>query len=122
MKIPSIIKLLLKNPDLLIAHIRNYGALIGGEAQAVWRHLLRNIICLAVMVIALLACLILSGVALMVGLLQGQFHWVLLVVPLSMALVALVAALLVKRPLLRPAIAVVSTQLAADARAWTQGE
>ena len=78
------------------------------------RHLVRTLIGWIAAVIALSLFLVFTGVALMIGLVQQQFHWVLLAVPGAMLLIALVAMSMARRPILRPEIGEIKQQLLTD--------
>lgn len=112
--IHPLLKILIQRPDLVITHIANYGDLVQDEARGAMRHLVRTLIGWIAAVIALSLFLVFTGVALMIGLVQQQFHWVLLAVPGAMLLIALVAMSMARRPILRPEIGEIKQQLLTD--------
>ena len=92
----ALLKAAVLKPRLLAAHLHNYGEFIRSEMQGTVRYWAIKAVAFAVFGIGMLAFLILSGVAAMIGVMQNQYHWILLVVPavpLGLALVALVVAL-----------------------------
>ncbi|WP_374491200.1 hypothetical protein [Brachymonas sp.] len=112
--IHPLLKILIQRPDLVITHIANYGDLVQDEARGAMRNLVRTLIGWIAAVIALSLFLVFTGVALMIGLVQQQFHWVLLAVPGAMLLIALVAMSMARRPILRPEIGEIKQQLLTD--------
>lgn len=92
----ALLKAAVLKPRLLAAHLHNYGEFIRSEMQGTVRQWAVKAVAFAVFGIGMLAFLILSGVAAMIGVLLNQYHWVLLAVPavpLVVAFVALIVAL-----------------------------
>lgn len=92
----ALLKAAVLKPRLLAAHLHNYGEFIRSEMQGTARQWAVKVVAFAVFGIGMLAFLILGGVAVMIGVMQGQYHWILLAVPavaLGLALVALIVAL-----------------------------
>jgi hypothetical protein len=71
----------LRRPDLLANHFANYAQLVKGVLSAVGASLATRAAGVAVALVAVLLALGLTGVAVMLGFLQGSFHWVLVIVP-----------------------------------------
>ena len=62
----------------------------------------------------LLLFLILGSIALMLGLLQGSFHWILALVPCLFLLLALVGWSMTRKPVVQLEVAEVKRQFSAD--------
>ncbi|GBU14728.1 hypothetical protein AwPolaro_01060 [Polaromonas sp.] len=106
---------LIQRPDLVIDHVSAYGALFHEEASDAGAELLKRIMAWAVSVLAATLFLGLTGAALMLGLMNNQFHWVLLAVP-AVALLLLIAALWVAtRPRQSKRFPILQAQLHRDA-------
>lgn len=89
---------IVQRPDLVIDHLSAYGALMRQEATSTGTKFLMRI---AVWVAALLAgvlFLLFAGIALMLGFVNQQFHWMLVVVPGIMLIVAIVSVVIAKKP------------------------
>ena len=83
-----------QRPDLVMDHLSAYGSLFHKEASSAGSELLTRVVAGVIAILALVVFLGLTGTAIMLGLLQNQFHWVLLVVP-GVALVLLIVAVLI---------------------------
>lgn len=101
-------------PDLVADHLSAYVALASEEAAATGRDLKVRALAFAVAGVFALVFVLLAGVAAMLGLLHGQFHWALVLVPGAALVVALVAALAGRRPAPGERFAELRRQLAAD--------
>ena len=91
--IHPIFKATLKHPALMLRHLANYGDLLRCEATDVGKGLIVQATAALVAAVALLLALGLTGVATMLGVLDGRFHWALVAVPATAWIVALVGAL-----------------------------
>lgn len=80
-------------PDLVVDHLSAYVALASEEAAATGQDLKRRAIAWAIAGVCALLAIVFGGVAAMLGVLHGRFHWVLALVPGVMLLAALLAAL-----------------------------
>ena len=82
----------IQRPDLVLPHLSAYGALVSLEAKTAGAQFARR--ALAWLLAAVCGALFfsLTGIALMLGFLNNQFHWVLVGVP-CIALLATVIAL-----------------------------
>lgn len=76
-----LISTLIQRPDLLVEHLSAYGALFHQEATHAGSELLKRYVAWAVAGIFGLVSILFAGFAVMLGTLQNQFHWILLVVP-----------------------------------------
>ena len=76
-----------------------------------------RVVAAVVAILALVVFLGLAGTALMLGFVQGEFHWILVAVP-GFALALLVAAVLVAiKPLKNERFPEIKAQLSSDAQA-----
>ena len=112
-----IFKVLIRRPELVVDHLSGYAALAQQEASTLGADMLRRAIAWGVAAASFLVFLMLAGVAVMLGFMQGEFNWVLVLAPgvaLAMALVAMVIA---RNPLPAQAFVELRGQLEADAEA-----
>ena len=82
----------------MIDHLSAYGALVRHEATSAGTEFLIRI---AVWVVALLAgilFLLFAGIAFMLGFLNQQFHWVLVLVPGITLAISIVAIVIARKP------------------------
>ena len=108
---------LIQRPDLVADHVAAYAALFGEEASSAGTEVISKVVAWVLVVLAMVVFLGLAGTALMLGMLQNQFHWVLVVVPgvaLALGIVALVFA---KKPLKSEHFPELKAQIDSDARA-----
>jgi hypothetical protein len=108
---------LLGHPELVADHLANYGALIKAEALEAKRSVVKRAIAGAVAVVAGLLGLVFAGVAIMLGGVNGSFHWVLLAVPGLTLLAAAIAAAIAVRPSTFHGFQDLQAQLSADMHA-----
>lgn len=108
---------LIQRPDLVVDHLSAYAALFQNEASRAGDELLARTVAWLLAVLAGVVFLGLAGVALMLGVMQNHFHWVLVAVP-GFALLLLVAALVkAKKPLTSERFPELKAQIDSDARA-----
>lgn len=89
---------LVQRPDLVVDHVSAYAALFHEEASRAGSELMARVVAWVLALLSAVVFLGLAGVALMLGLMHNQFHWVLVAVP-GFALVLVVIALLrAKKP------------------------
>jgi hypothetical protein len=108
---------IIRRPDLIMDHLSAYAALFKQEANDASKLLMRRVLAWLLAVMSVAICVVFSGVALMLGVLQNQFHWILLVVPGAMALCALGAFALAKKTVLADRFTNVNSQFLSDAAA-----
>ena len=108
---------LIQRPDLLVEHVSAYGALFHQEATQAGSQLVKRYLAWAVAAICGLVFVLLSGVALMLGTLQNQFHWVLAAVPGAALVLMLVAITKAKTPLTEARFTELKTQIDSDIQA-----
>lgn len=108
---------LVQRPDLVIDHLSAYAALFHDEASAAASSFLGRAVAWVLVALSAVVFLGLTGTALMLGLLQNQFHWALVAVP-GFALGLLVIALFVaKKPFPRESFTELKAQMDNDKRA-----
>ena len=89
----------IQRPDLLMVHLSAYGALFSQEAKAAGSQLAKRALAWLLAVMCGSVFISLTGIALMLGFVHNQFHWILAVVP-GIALLATILALMqAKKPL-----------------------
>ncbi|MFV0601841.1 MAG: hypothetical protein ACK5NE_08490 [Brachymonas sp.] len=115
----ALFKALLLKPKLLAAHMRNYGELVRCEMQVTMRHWIVKAVAWLTMGVCLLLFLVLAGVAVMIGALQDQRHWILLLVPSIPLLMAVVALMVALRKTPHSPVRTIRQQFVADVAAFT---
>jgi len=115
--IHPIFSVLIRRPELVMDHVAGYAALVREEASSVGSEVTRRLIAWGVAAASFLVGLILLGVAAMLGALHGEFHWTLLVVPAIPLALAVIAAVVARKPLPEKAFGELRLQLDADAQA-----
>lgn len=86
---------LIQRPDLVMNHVSAYSALFNQEARVASAQLIKRSVAWALTGVCGCVFVLLAGIALMLGFLNNQFHWILVIVPgtaLLMTAVALVNA------------------------------
>ncbi|MDM0001194.1 hypothetical protein QTI24_21485 [Variovorax sp. J22P240] len=114
--IHPLFKAALKRPDLLIRHLANYGELLKCEAADAGKGLLVQAAAGVAAAMALVLALGLTGVAVMLGILQATFHWVLVAVPAVAWLCVMVGGLMAMRSVVRRDIQDVRDEVERDLR------
>jgi len=88
----------LRHPELIAEHASNYAALIRLETAEASKGLVARLIAGVLAAVSAMLALGLTGTAVMLGMLQGSFHWVLVAVPGVSAVIALIAGYVAARP------------------------
>ena len=112
-----IFSVLITRPELVMNHVAGYAALVQEEASTVGVQVARRAVAWGVAVLAFIVFLVLAGVAVMLGTMQGEFHWVLIAAPGAALLIAVVAWSMARQPLPAKAFTELKAQLDADAQA-----
>ena len=112
--IHPLFKATLKRPDLVMRHLANYADLVQCEASDIGKSLLRQAVAGVVATLSLLLALGLTGISVMLGVLNGRFHWALVAVPAVAWLVALTGALLARRSKFREDVKDVREEMELD--------
>lgn len=112
-----IFSVLITRPELVMDHVAGYATLVQEEASTVGVQVARRAIAWVVAVFAFIVFLLLAGVAVMLGALQGEFHWVLVATPGVALLLSVGAWLVARQRLPSKAFTELKAQLDADAQA-----
>ncbi len=108
---------LVQRPDLVVDHLSGYAALVRQEASSAGEELLGRVMAWMLAVLLAMVFLGLAGTALMLGLLQDRFHWVLIAVPGCVLVTALVAWLVASRSQVSERFPELKSQIDSDTRA-----
>jgi uncharacterized membrane protein YqjE len=108
---------LIQRPDLVAGHVTAYAALIAEEAGAAGHEVVMKVMAYAITLVAGLLFIGLTGIALMLGAVQGEFHWALVAVPGVALLAAVLSFAWAKKPLKSDRFPQVREQMESDARA-----
>lgn len=98
-------------------HVSAYAALFHQEASRAGSELLVRAVNWVLAVLLAAVFLGLAGVALMLGLMQNHFHWVLVAVPGFVLVLLLIAIVRAKKPLQSERFPELKAQIDTDARA-----
>ena len=104
----------LRRPELLFNHVANYTTLVKGELASIGNSLAMRAAGAVVALVAILLALGLTAVAVMLGVLHGAFHWVLIIVPATAWLLALIGGVLAMRSTVGTKVDDVKDELDAD--------
>ena len=111
-----IFSVLVSRPELVVDHLTGYAALAQQEASTLGKEVVQRAIAWGVAAVSFVVFLVLAGVAVMLGAIDG-FHWVLVLAP-GVALALGVAALgYARKSLPSQAFSELRGQLEADAQA-----
>lgn len=111
-----IFSVLVKRPELVIDHVAGYAALVQEEASSVSGEVAKRAIAWAAVGVGVLVFLVLAGVAVMLGVMQERFHWVLVVAPVIPLLLSGAAWTIARQRLPAKAFTELKAQLDADAQ------
>jgi hypothetical protein len=112
-----IFSVLIRRPELVIDHVAGYAALVQEEASTVGVEVAKRVIAWGVAVLSLVVFLVLAGVAVMLGAMQGGFHWVLVAAPGAALLLSVAAWSVARQRLPAEAFSELKAQIDADAHA-----
>lgn len=104
----------IQRPDLFVRHFSGYVALVGEETKSASAQLLGRIIAGFLAALCAAVFLMMTGVAVMLGFLQGQFHWALVAVPACAFVMTLLAVFKAMKPATKEAFVELKTQLDKD--------
>jgi len=108
---------IVQRPDLVMDHLSAYGSLFHREATTAGTDLITRAVAGVAAILALAVFLALAGIAAMLGFLQNQFHWVLVVVPGVALIGAIIAAVIAMKPLKSERFPELKAQIDSDAQA-----
>lgn len=106
----------LGHPELIADHASNYALLVRQEMGQAGRALLVRAIAGILAGASGLLALGLGGVAIMLGAMHGAFHWILVIVPATALLIAMIAGFLAARMPSHLGFTELKAQMDADAR------
>ena len=109
--------ILIQRPDMVLDHVSAYAALISQEAGVASGQLVRRGVAWALAGVCGCLFVMFTGIALMLGFLNNQFHWILLVVPGIALLMAVVAVAKARQSLPSDHFPELKAQIHSDARA-----
>ena len=109
----------IQRPDLVIGHLSAYVALIGDEAKGASSQLLTRVVAAFLAALCAAVFLTMTGVAVMLGFSQAQFHWALVAVPASALVLTLLAILKATKPASTDVFVELKTQLDKDMAMFT---
>lgn len=98
-------------------HLSAYGSLFHREAASAGNDLMARAVAGVVAILALVVFMVLTGTAVMLGFLQNQFHWALIVVPGVALLLTVIAGAIVMKPLKSERFPELKAQIDSDAQA-----
>jgi len=108
---------LVQRPDLVVDHLSGYAALVRQEASSAGEEWLSRVMAWVLTILLAVAFLGLAGTALMLGVLQDRFHWVLIAVPGCVLMSAIVAWLVASRAQTSERFPELKSQIDSDTRA-----
>jgi hypothetical protein len=88
----------LGHPELVAEHLANYAALVRQETAQAGRGLVARLVAGVLAAASAMLALGLIGVAVLLGVLHGSFHWVLVIVPGVAVLIAAFCTWYATRP------------------------
>jgi len=104
----------LGHPELIADHVANYAALVRQESAEAGRGLVARLVAGVLAVATAVLALGLIGVAVLLGVLHGSFHWVLVAVPAVAVVIAAICTWIATRPSPNYGFDDLRAQLAAD--------
>ena len=107
---------IVQRPDLIIDHFFAYGLLFRKEATNAGTELLTRVIAGFITVLALVVFMILTGIAIMLGVMH-QFHWILIAVPAFTLFLLIAGVLIVIKPSKNESFPELKAQIENDALA-----
>ena len=108
---------LVQRPDLVVDHATAYAALFHEEATAAGAELLSRAVAWTLATLAGMLFLGLGGMAIMLGVINNQFHWVLVLVPGIAFMFAVIAVVRASKPFKSERFPEFRAQIRNDARA-----
>lgn len=108
---------IIHRPDLVVDHLAAYVTLLRLEVSSASSELLMRAVGWILAVLAGVIFLGLAGIAIMLGFINGHFHWVLVVVPVVPLVIAAVAFVIAKKPVHSEYFRQIKEQMKSDAHA-----
>ena len=110
-----IFRVLLSRPELVVDHLSGYAALAQQEASSLGKEVVRRAVAWVVAAVCFIVFLVLAGVALMLGFIDG-FHWVLVLAPGAVLILGIAAMTIARKSLPNQVFTELRGQLEADAQ------
>ena len=98
-------------------HVSAYGSLFQKEAKSAGADLIARAVAAIAAILAFIVFFALAGIALMLGFLQNQFHWMLVAVPGVVLILAIIATVIAMKPLKSERFPELKAQIDSDAQA-----
>lgn len=98
-------------------HVSAYGSLFHKEAKSAGSDLIARAVAGIAAILAFVVFLALAGMALMLGFVQNQFHWMLVAVPGVVLVLAIIATVIAMKPLKSERFPELKAQIDSDAQA-----
>ena len=111
-----IFSVLVSRPELVVDHLSGYAALAQQEASSLGKEVVRRAVAWGVAAVSFIVFLVLAGVALMLGVIDG-FHWVLVLAPGAVLVLGIAAMTVARKSLPTQVFTELRGQLEADAQA-----
>jgi uncharacterized membrane protein YqjE len=108
---------IIRRPDLVIDHLSAYASLLAQETSEASQSLVNRALIWFIAVMFFAITVVLIGTALMLGILQDKFHWILVAVPGVLFICALLGFTWAKRPFSTDYLSNVKSQFFSDAQA-----
>lgn len=108
---------IVQRPDLVIDHLSAYGSLFHKEATNAGSDLLARAVAGVAAIFAFAIFLGLTGISLMLGFLQNQFHWMLILVPGVALILTIISAVIAMKPLKSERFPELKAQIDSDTQA-----
>lgn len=108
---------LIQRPDLLVEHAAAYAVLFHQEATDAGAILVKRYVSWAIAAVCAMLFLALAGVALMLGALHNQFHWIMIAVPASVFLAMIIFIIKANSPMPNVPFSELKTQIEGDIQA-----
>ncbi|MDB5885238.1 MAG: hypothetical protein JWR74_1409 [Polaromonas sp.] len=105
------------SPDLIVDHLSGYAALFHKEATNAGSELLTRAVAGVAAILTFVVFLGLAGTAVMLGFLNNQFHWALVLVPGFTLALTVAAAMIAMKPLKSERFPELKAQIDSDAQA-----
>ena len=112
-----IFSILIQRPELVIEHLSGYSALLQTEATQAAGMLVKRYVAAALAAVCGVVFVLFAGVALMLGALYNQLHWMLLAVPGTALFAMLIAIIKAKAPSAKPQFTELKAQIQNDIQA-----
>ena len=108
---------IIHRPDLVVDHLSAYGTLLRLEASSASSELLMRGVGWVLALFAGVIFLGLAGIAIMLGFVNGHFHWVLVIVPGVPLVISAIAFAIANKPVRSEYFKEIKTQIKSDAQA-----